>query len=70
MTFSHDVERSLALVVDLVNSAAAAGEELLPDATALRAFVDAHEVSDIGAVTAGDLQAVHELRPQIGRAHV
>ena len=65
MTFSHDVEHSLGLVVDLVNTdPTSAGSELLPDQEALRAFIDEQQVSDVGAITKSDLQAVRALRPR------
>lgn len=68
MTFSHDVEHSLEIVVDLINSDPAnAGTELLGDPGALRVFVDEHGVSDVGAITASDLKAVHALRPKFRR---
>ena len=44
MTFAHDVERALDVIVDLVNSdPASAGEELLPDPESLREFVVRHD---------------------------
>ncbi len=66
MLFSHDIEHSLASVVDLVNSAPTVGnEELLPDLDALSDFVARHEVSEVSRLTLGDLAAVHELRERI-----
>ncbi len=66
MLFSHDIEHSLACVVDLVNTApAGTGEEQLGDLEALRSFVDHHEVSEVGALTRTDLLAVQELRERI-----
>lgn len=66
MLFSHDTEHSLACVVELVNSSpGTAGEELLPDVTALAQFVARHEVSEVGDLDDRDLAAVHELRDLI-----
>jgi predicted RNA-binding Zn ribbon-like protein len=64
--FSHDTENSLACVVDLVNSAPAAGnDELLPDLDALGDFVVRHDVSGISRLTRRDLQDVRDLREAI-----
>ncbi|PSK96957.1 putative stress-induced transcription regulator [Haloactinopolyspora alba] len=66
MTFSHDVEHSLGVVVDLVNSdPESGGGEQLPDLAALRAFVDNHRISDVNTLTEADLRAVHALRPRL-----
>ncbi|MGH8777161.1 MAG: CGNR zinc finger domain-containing protein [Jiangellaceae bacterium] len=66
MTFAHDVERSLDVVVDLVNTdPASAGEELLPDVSALSRFVVVHDVSDVGRLTQADLDAVRAIRPRL-----
>ena len=66
--FSHDIEHSLACVVDLVNSGSQeAAEELLGDLDDLRSFVHRHEVSEVGALTRTDLIAVQELRNRIRR---
>lgn len=66
MLFSHDVEHSLACVVDLVNSdPAGTGEEQLADLEALQSFVERHEVSEVGVLTRTDLLAVRELRERI-----
>lgn len=68
MLFSHDTEHSLACVVDLANSApSATTSESLPDLDALREFVDAHDVSEVGRLTEADLDAVHRLRADIRR---
>jgi CGNR zinc finger/Putative stress-induced transcription regulator len=65
--FSHDTEHSLDAVVDLVNSAPGPGtEEGLPDLASLRAFVDRHEVSEVGELHDSDVGAVHALRGVIG----
>jgi predicted RNA-binding Zn ribbon-like protein len=64
--FSHDVEHSLACVVDLVNTApAAAGMEQLSDLDALASFVRRHQVSEVGELTRTDLDAVRSLRERI-----
>lgn len=66
MTFSHDVQNSLSIVVDLINSDPATnGQELLPDVDALRAFVAEHVISDVGELDAGDLRHVRALRPKL-----
>ncbi len=63
MLFSHDTERALACIVDLVNSAPSTGTgELIGDVGALAAFVVRHDVSDVGELTSRDLRGVHELR--------
>jgi predicted RNA-binding Zn ribbon-like protein len=59
--FSHDTEHALACAVDLVNSGSG-DDELLPDLEALRAFVEVHDVSEVGDLTADDLRAVRALR--------
>jgi hypothetical protein len=64
--FSHDTVHSLARAVDLVNSApSGAGAEELPDIDALTAFVERHDVSGVGRLTAGDLVEVHRLRDHL-----
>ncbi len=66
MLFSHDVEHSLACVVDLVNTGpTGAGEEQLAELEDLRSFVERHEVSEVGALTRTDLLAVQALRTRI-----
>lgn len=66
MLFSHDIEHSLACVVDLVNSApVGGGDELLPDLDALGEFVARHDVSEVTQLTLADLRAVHDLRDEI-----
>jgi predicted RNA-binding Zn ribbon-like protein len=63
VTFAHDVERSLNIVVDLVNTdPASAGEDLLPDANTLREFVVRHDLSEVGRITEDDLTAVRAIR--------
>jgi predicted RNA-binding Zn ribbon-like protein len=64
MHVAHDVARSLALAVDLVNSRAN-GAELLPDLPALRAFLDEHDVSGSRALSGDELEEVHALRPRL-----
>lgn len=66
MLFSHDTERSLACAVDLVNTApVGSNDEGLPDLSALRDLVVRHDVSEVGRLTAGDLQAVQDLREAV-----
>lgn len=66
MTFTHDVEHALAVVVDLVNTdPATGGQELLPHLTALAAFVKENDISSVGRLTRSDLDAVRVLRLQL-----
>lgn len=66
MDLGHDTEHALATVVDLVNTdPRVAGSEGLPDAAALRAFIDEHQVSEIGELSAADVTAVHRLRRRL-----
>lgn len=66
MLFSHDIEHSLACVVDLVNTGPEGpGEEELGDLDDLQSFVERHDVSEVGALTRTDLVAVRELRSRI-----
>jgi predicted RNA-binding Zn ribbon-like protein len=63
VTFAHDVERSLDIVVDLVNTdPASAGEELLTDVHALQEFVVQNDLSEVDQVTNDDLLAVRAIR--------
>ncbi|WP_166354041.1 CGNR zinc finger domain-containing protein [Phytoactinopolyspora limicola] len=65
MTFSHDVQHALGMVVDLVNTAPeGADQELLPDVEALQGFVADHVISDVGPLTDADLEHVRALRPR------
>jgi predicted RNA-binding Zn ribbon-like protein len=64
--FSHDTEHSLACAVDLVNSAPlGSNEEGLRDLAALREFVVRHDVSEVGRLSAADLETVQQLRETI-----
>ena len=66
MLFSHDTEHSLACAVDLVNSAPlGSNEEGLRDLAALREFVVRHDVSEVGRLSAADLETVQQLRETI-----
>ncbi len=66
MPFSHDTERALECLVDLVNSTPADGtDELLPDVETLREFVVRHHLSEVDTLTDGDLADVHALRAAI-----
>jgi predicted RNA-binding Zn ribbon-like protein len=66
MPFSHDTERSLACVVDLVNSAPISDTvETLSDLDALSDFVARHEISEVSRLTVRDLHEVHDLREAI-----
>jgi hypothetical protein len=60
---THDTECALDALVELLNtSPEACGEEALPDLPALRGFVVRCELSDVGRLTATDLDAVRHLR--------
>ena len=69
MPFSHDIERSLDCLVDLVNTAPSPGpsgtEERLADLDDLRALVVWHDISEVSELTAGDLGAVLALRDAV-----
>ena len=71
MIFNHDVDRSLDLLVDLVNTApqTAAGEAL-PDPRALQAWVERVDLSEIGTLGPEDVVAVHELRDRLREVFV
>jgi predicted RNA-binding Zn ribbon-like protein len=64
MHVAHDVARSLALAVDLVNSRLG-DDEQLGDLGALRAFLDQHDVSGSRSLSRDDLEEVHALRPRL-----
>ncbi len=67
MIFTHDTEHALAVVVDLINTgAAASGAEGLGGLPGLRGFVERNAFSDVGALTEADLARVLALR---GRFH-
>ncbi|MGF1430600.1 CGNR zinc finger domain-containing protein [Kitasatospora sp. LaBMicrA B282] len=66
MLITHDTECALGILVELLNTAPeVAGPEQLPDLAALEAFVARHDISELDAVTAHDLTAVHALRGQL-----
>ena len=66
MTFTHDVEHSLATIVDLVNTdPQGGGEDLLAGIDDLEEFVDAHRISETGRLTDDDLDSVRALRPAL-----
>lgn len=68
MPFGHDMVYSLATVVELVNtSPSTGGDDDLGDLAELQAFVDARQVSGIGALTARDLGQVRLLREAFHR---
>ncbi|MBO2460993.1 CGNR zinc finger domain-containing protein [Actinomadura violacea] len=63
MIFTHDTEHALAVVVDLINTgAAASGGEELGGLPGLRAFVGRSAFSDVGELTEADLGRVLALR--------
>lgn len=63
MEFGHDTQQALGVVVGLVNTAPqSCGSERLGDVGRLRAFVDRHEVSEVGELDESDLDAVRRLR--------
>ena len=66
MDLAHDTAAALEAVVDLVNTAPeSAGQDLLEDVAALRAFVDDHQVSEVDHLDEVDLQAVRTLRARL-----
>ncbi|TDC95333.1 CGNR zinc finger domain-containing protein [Actinomadura sp. 7K507] len=63
MIFTHDTEHALAVVVDLINTgAAASGAERLGGLPGLRSFVERNAFSDVGRLTDTDLVRVLDLR--------
>jgi hypothetical protein len=63
VTFSHDTELSLLVVVDLVNTGEeCGGTELLPDAAALHRWVRKHHVSGVAPADYGDVASVRKIR--------
>jgi hypothetical protein len=61
--FSHDTERALGTVVDLVNTGpATTGDEHLPDLVALQDFVDRNDLGDSCDLDVADLDAAVRLR--------
>lgn len=66
MDFGHDTTCALGTVADLVNTApGTAGTEVLGDPAALQQFVERHEVSEVGRLTKGDLDAVRRVRARL-----
>lgn len=66
MIFNHDVDRSLDLLVDLVNTAPqTAGGEALPHPAALTAWVERSAISEVGDLGPDDVVAVHQLRDRL-----
>lgn len=67
MSFSHDTERALQIVVDLVNTAPEfSGTESLSDVATLRRFVATHHISGVGALGPVDLTEVRRVRSEFG----
>ena len=67
MLFSHDTERALDCIVDLVNSTPSDGvDDLLADLESLGDFVVRHHVSEVGDLSAQDLHGVRALRSSLG----
>lgn len=65
MTFSHDTEQSLLVVVDLVNTTAeCGGSEALADSHAVHAWVRTHHVSGVAPTEYGDVASIHCVRQQ------
>ncbi len=69
MPFSHDIERSLDCLVDLVNTAPSPGPsgtaDQLTDLDDLQAFVQRHDISEVSDLTVHDLQAILALRKAV-----
>lgn len=67
MSFSHDAERALQIVVDLVNTAPEFnGTEGLGDVDALQRFVATHHISGVEAVVPSELAEVRRVRSEFG----
>ncbi|MEU5776513.1 CGNR zinc finger domain-containing protein [Streptomyces venezuelae] len=67
MLITHDTRCSLDAVVDLVNTAPETnGTDGLANVAALGDFVRSHDVSDVGALSEGDLADVHRIRARFG----
>nr|WP_203644823.1 CGNR zinc finger domain-containing protein [Streptomyces sp. SID14478] len=69
---THDTRCALDAVVDLVNTApdsdgGAAGAEGLADLPALAAFVEKHDISDVGVLAERDLAAVRAIRARFAQ---
>ena len=63
MLITHDTEYALDTLVELLNTAPdAGGREGLPDVAALAEFVVRRDISEVGQLTAADLEAVHRVR--------
>ncbi|HEY7044062.1 MAG TPA: CGNR zinc finger domain-containing protein [Nocardioidaceae bacterium] len=63
MTFSHDTEHALLVVVDLVNTAPeCGGVEALPDSGALAAWVRRHHISGAEPSDFSDVTSIHQVR--------
>ncbi len=66
MKFSHDTELSLLVVVDLANTdPICAGAEGLPDADAVKAFVEHHHVSGVDPADYHRLKPLYEVRNRL-----
>jgi predicted RNA-binding Zn ribbon-like protein len=66
MLFSHDTERALQRIVDLVNSTPSAGApDQLADLAALRSFVARHQVNETRELGHADLDELRALRSGI-----
>jgi len=64
--FSHDTELSLHVIVALVNSdPVCAGVEGLPDAAAVKAFVEHHHVSGVDPHDFGRVTQLYEVRSRL-----
>lgn len=66
MLITHDTRCALDAVVDLVNTAPddedTGSADGLADVAALSAFVENHDISDVGVLTQSDLDAMHRIR--------
>jgi len=66
MLFSHDTERALLCIVDLLNTSPFTGaQDQLSDLDALDDFVVRHDVSEVGDLGPDDLAGVQRLRTAI-----
>lgn len=67
MLFSHETERALARVVELVNTDTT-DDTLLEDPADLQSFIGTHDSSEVGAESRTDLAAVRRLQERFRAA--
>ena len=71
MDLGHDTAAALGCVVDLVNTAPdCTGRDLLVDVAALQAFVEDHQISEVGHLDETDLRDARRLRTRLHEVFV